>query len=386
MAAAAAVAEPVVEEAKEEPKTEAAQGEKKDSKKKAKWTAFDTSVGSTAYSKKKGKSKVGLKGNKKVDGTRLNIKNIPVDTTASELKKLFAPFGTVAAAEVKFKDDGKSRGFGYVIFPSDEEAHKATAAMNDSEVAGKKISVGPAERRPDDGKGKGKGGRNQEPSGPCGGGSGYRLNVKNMYGSTTAEKLKELFSPFGEVLDAQVKLKDNGKSKGFGFVVMPTEEEAAAAIAAMHEKEVEGKKLNVSPAERRPDEEGDIFLPPGMGGGNMSKKEKEAMAAYMQQVMLMQQQAMMMAWSQYGKEYEGVLTQLTSVAKHQKGKKEEAGAKGDGFIECEETLAMYGVSIYADRSVLPKEAEVGSKVKFTVLAQYGQHPAAATVELVGSES
>lgn len=346
---------------------------------------------------KKEKSKAGGKGGKgKIDGHRLNVKNLNPDTTTEGLKKLFEPFGTVVAAEVKFKDDGKSRGFGFVVFSSEEDSKKATAEVNDKDVGGKKLSVGPAERREDDGrkgaKGDGKGVRNRAPSGPFGGGGGFRLNVKNLSWDVTAEKLKELFAPFGEVADAQVKLKDSGKSRGFGFVILPTEEAAKKAIAEMNDKEIEGKKLSVAPAERRlEDEEGGKGLH-GMvfpGGKGMTRKDGDAFqAAYMQQMMFMQHQSMMMAWGAgtYGgqKEYDGVLSRVLEPGRHQKHKKNEEIARCHGFIACPETHAVYGADIYADRSVLPKDAIVGSKLKFTVIANYGEHPKAATAKLVPS--
>lgn len=378
--AEAAPATVVAEEAKVEPKSEVAVDEKIE--------------GDAKKEEKTEKSKSGGKGGKpRMDGHRLNVKNLSADTTTEELKKCFEPFGTVVAAEVKFKDDGKSRGFGFVVFSSEDDSKKATAELHDREVAGKKLIVGPAERREDDGKkgkGDGKGSHSRSPSGPFGGGGGFRLNVKNMAWDITAEKLRELFAPFGEVSDAQVKLKESGKSRGFGFVVLPTEEAAKKAIAEMHDKEVEGKKLNVAPAERRIDEDGaathGMVFPTGKG---MSKKDAESFqAAYMQQMMFMQNQAAMMAWgaSPYGgqKEYDGVLSRVLAPGRHQRHKKDDEAAKSHGFITCAETHALYGADIYADRSVLPKDAEVGSKLKFTVIANYGEHPKAATAKLVAA--
>ena len=67
--------------------------------------------------------------------------------------------------------------------------------------------------------------------------------------------LGELFEEFGEVISAKIVMdRETGRSKGFGFVEMPNDEEGNAAIAALNEKEIDGKTLAVSVA--RPREEG----------------------------------------------------------------------------------------------------------------------------------
>ncbi|MCQ2388768.1 MAG: RNA-binding protein [Kiritimatiellae bacterium] len=58
-----------------------------------------------------------------------------------------------------------------------------------------------------------------------------------------------MFGEYGKVDSARVVLnRANGKSKGFGFVVMPNREEAEKAIAAYSEKEVMGRKMRVNEA------------------------------------------------------------------------------------------------------------------------------------------
>lgn len=65
----------------------------------------------------------------------------------------------------------------------------------------------------------------------------------------TSEGLTELFSPHGLVSSARIiNDKMSGRSKGFGFVEMPENEEALKAIAAIHETEVMGRKIIASEA------------------------------------------------------------------------------------------------------------------------------------------
>jgi RNA recognition motif-containing protein len=75
-----------------------------------------------------------------------------------------------------------------------------------------------------------------------------RLNFK-----TTREDLEAAFSKFGQISSAKiVKDRDTGRSKGFGFVEMPNDEEANKAIAALNETELDGRAIVVKPANSKP--------------------------------------------------------------------------------------------------------------------------------------
>lgn len=74
--------------------------------------------------------------------------------------------------------------------------------------------------------------------------------------SVDSKKLEEMFAAFGAVVSAQVITdKYTNQSKGFGFVEMSNDEEAQAAIKALNDTEVDGRRINVSvarPREERP--------------------------------------------------------------------------------------------------------------------------------------
>jgi RNA recognition motif-containing protein len=95
---------------------------------------------------------------------------------------------------------------------------------------------------------------------------GKKLYVGNLaYGMSDSE-LQQLFEPHGTVQSAQVIMdRDTGRSKGFGFVEMGSDQEAQAAIAALNGKEVEGRALTVN--EARPKPEGGRGGPGGGRGG-----------------------------------------------------------------------------------------------------------------------
>jgi RNA recognition motif-containing protein len=84
---------------------------------------------------------------------------------------------------------------------------------------------------------------------------GKKLYVGNLPYSVSDSSLEQLFSAHGQVQSAQVIMdRDTGRSKGFGFVEMGTDEEAQAAINAMNGKEIDGRALTVN--EARPKESG----------------------------------------------------------------------------------------------------------------------------------
>jgi cold-inducible RNA-binding protein len=90
---------------------------------------------------------------------------------------------------------------------------------------------------------------------------GKRLYVGNLSYRVTSEDLAELFAGSGTVEKAEVVSdRATGRSKGFGFVEMSTNEEALAAIEALHGKDNQGRPLTVNearPKEIRPSGSGD---------------------------------------------------------------------------------------------------------------------------------
>ena len=90
-----------------------------------------------------------------------------------------------------------------------------------------------------------------------------KLYVGNLLYETTDEELKNLFAQAGNVVSAAViRYQDTGRSKGFGFVEMETEEAAQKAIDTLNGQDLKGRKLVVS--EARPPRPRNNF---GGGGG-----------------------------------------------------------------------------------------------------------------------
>ena len=81
--------------------------------------------------------------------------------------------------------------------------------------------------------------------------------VGNLAFKTTETTLRKLFEEHGEVEQCTIIMdRDTGRSKGFGFVVMPTRHNALEAIKAMNGIDLDGRKLNVNESKPKPREEG----------------------------------------------------------------------------------------------------------------------------------
>ncbi len=100
------------------------------------------------------------------------------------------------------------------------------------------------------------------------------IYVGSIHFKMNEAELKEVFEEYGEVTSAKIIIdKYSGKSKGFGFVEMPNEEEAKKAIEELNGAEVSGRNIIVNESIERADRRsnfrgGDNDRRGGGGGGN----------------------------------------------------------------------------------------------------------------------
>jgi RNA recognition motif-containing protein len=107
---------------------------------------------------------------------KLFVAGLPYDLYDDELVEIFEKFGTIASAKVAVdKETGKSRGFGFVDMPNDEEARDAMENLNDISLGKKPLVIKEADERGGSGGGSGGGGayRGGGGGGNRGGGGGY---------------------------------------------------------------------------------------------------------------------------------------------------------------------------------------------------------------------
>jgi len=81
---------------------------------------------------------------------------------------------------------------------------------------------------------------------------GNRLYVGNLSWDTSQEALSDWFRECGEVVDAKIMTdRDTGRSRGFGFVTMSSEDEAQTAIEQLNGQELDGRSITVNEARER---------------------------------------------------------------------------------------------------------------------------------------
>merc|ERR1719331_3790768 len=146
--------------------------------------------------------------------------------------------------------EDKSRGFGFVNFGDHDEATKAVEELNGKEINGKAVYVGRAQKKRD---------RERELREKfealklerASKFTGVNLYIKNLDDAIDDEKLREAFTPFGNISSAKVMSDDKGNSKGFGFVCFASTEEATKAVSEMNGHLLGNKPLYVALAQRK---------------------------------------------------------------------------------------------------------------------------------------
>ena len=97
-----------------------------------------------------------------------------------------------------------------------------------------------------------------------------KIYVGNLSYQTNEDSLREVFAAIGEVLSVKIIADETGRSKGFGFVEMPSDEDADKAISALNGTPLMGRNIVVNEArpqtgKGRPGGEGQQRRPYGRG-------------------------------------------------------------------------------------------------------------------------
>ena len=101
-----------------------------------------------------------------------------------------------------------------------------------------------------------------------------KIYVGNFSFHMTEPELRALFEPYGAVESAQLAVdRDTGRSRGFGFVSMPNDDEAEKAMAALNGKDSGGRALTVN--EARPQVQRGGFRDGGRGGDRGPRQRRE---------------------------------------------------------------------------------------------------------------
>ena len=221
--------------------------------------------------------------------TRVYVGNLSFKTNVDSVRALFDGI-ELKEAKIVEAPFGKSRGFGFVTLKDEKDVEKALA-KNDVELDGRKVRVEIA--RPEDQPRPDRRAFYPPPPAPRYAPRGYvsyrsyyppaprraprysapaapaqprqrrprrdpatqeistdKLFVKNLSFQTTDEAFKQAFEKY-DIADATIVRHANGRSKGFGFVTVKSEDNQKKAIAEMNEFELDGRKITVSAAYKR---------------------------------------------------------------------------------------------------------------------------------------
>lgn len=179
------------------------------------------------------------------------IKNLDKSIDNKVMYDTFSTFGNILSCKVAQDEEGKSRGYGFVHFETEEAANNAIAKVNGMLLNDKQVFVGRFVPRKEREKQMGERAKKFT-----------NVFVKN-FGEEIQddEKLMEMFKEFGDIVSAIVAKDDGGdatKSKGFGFVAFETAEAAEKAVDAMNGKEIGGRQLYVGRAQKKAERQAEL--------------------------------------------------------------------------------------------------------------------------------
>lgn len=197
------------------------------------------------------KERIMMMGDKMKRFNNVYVKNFADELNDEKLRELFSQYGKIISAKVMVSDEGKSRGFGFVSFEEPEGAEKAVETINGTEVGGRPIYCGRAQKRAE---------RQAElkerfekiKMERINRYQGVNLYVKNLDDSIDDERLRKEFANFGTITSAKIMM-EGGRSKGFGFVCFSSPEEATKAVTEMNGRIIVAKPLYVALAQRKED-------------------------------------------------------------------------------------------------------------------------------------
>jgi len=164
--------------------------------------------------------------------TNVYVKDLDPSVTDAELRQKFTEFGPITSCVIMRREDGSSKGFGFVNFENHEDARNAVDQRQSYAINSKPIWCGRAQKKAErqaELQKKFKQLKMEQFTRY----QGINLYIKNLEDDIDEERLKKEFSAFGQIRSAKI-MDDKGVSKGFGFICFTTAEEAQHAINEMN--------------------------------------------------------------------------------------------------------------------------------------------------------
>merc|ERR1719181_2617661 len=151
------------------------------------------------------------------------IKNLDKAIDNKMLYDTFCTFGNILSCKIAYDDQGRSKGYGFVHYETEEAAETAIEKVNAKMLKDKIVYVGKFKRKVD---------REGEP------GMGERkfanVFVKNLDEAVTEEQIRGVFEKFGDITSLALMKNEDGGSKGFAFINFGEFEAAKKAVEEMN--------------------------------------------------------------------------------------------------------------------------------------------------------
>ena len=161
--------------------------------------------------------------------------DISFDARENDIRDYFGNCGNITQVKLLTRDDGKSRGRGFIKF-SDEKSMKNALKLNGTEMMGRRIVV----EIPANASTK----RQNDQSNRNGGQESSSIIVRNLPFNLDEEELGDIFRSCGSIKKFRIIKNESGVSKGFGFVDFETPEEAKNALSK-NGIEISGRNVTV---------------------------------------------------------------------------------------------------------------------------------------------
>ncbi|KAH0752508.1 hypothetical protein KY285_005656 [Solanum tuberosum] len=170
------------------------------------------------------------------------IKNISDTIDNAKLQEMFQKFGNILSCKIVTHEDGKSKGYGFVQFGSEESADAAIEKLNGIMAGDKQMYAGKFVKKTD----------RVSPNPDA---KYTNLYFKNLDVDISEEYLREKFSGFGTIISLVIAKDESGAPKGFGFVNFDNPDDARKAAEAMNGSPVGSKTLYVARAQKKAERE-----------------------------------------------------------------------------------------------------------------------------------
>lgn len=161
------------------------------------------------------------------------VGQLPWSIKWQALKDMCKAYGEIRRADVEEDMDGRSKGYGTVVFANADDASACIEGLNGTDCEGRSLDV------------------HLDTKGSKGAGE-FKVFVGNLPWSIGWQGLKDLVRPYGEVAFADVAEGYDGRSRGFGVVSFKTVDQAYSCIEGLNGAELEGRVLIVKEDKENP--------------------------------------------------------------------------------------------------------------------------------------